>query len=211
VLGEDQPLLREGIVSVLRNAGYEVAGVAADAEDLIRKAGAHKPDVVVTDIAMPPGLADDGLQAAKAIRSTHPGTGVLVLSQYLERQYALELLERGAVGVGYLLKDRVGDVTVFTDAVRTVAGGGLVLDPEVVERMLERPRAGSPIDELTPREREVLAHMAEGRSNHGIADKLVVTVSAVERHITAIFTKLGLHQAAEDHRRVQAVLAYLRR
>jgi DNA-binding NarL/FixJ family response regulator len=210
VVGEDQPLVREGVVSVLQSAGFDVVGTAADAEDLVRKAGAHKPDVVVTDIAMPPGLADDGLEAAKAIRGAQPCTGVLVLSQYLERHYALELLAQGTVGVGYLLKDRVGDVTVFTDAVRRVAGGGLVLDPLVAERMLERPRIASPIDSLTPRERDVLLGMAEGRSNQGIADALVVTVSAVERHVTAIFMKLGLRPAAEDHRRVQAVLACLR-
>ena len=195
---------------MLQSAGFDVVGTAADAEDLMRKAGAHKPDVVLTDIAMPPGLADDGLQAAKAIRSAQPETSVLVLSQYLERHYALELLAQGTVGVGYLLKDRVGDVTVFTDAVRRVAGGGLVLDPLVVERMLERPRIESPIDELTPRERQVLAGMAEGRSNQGIADALVVSVSAIERHVTAIFMKLGLRPATEDHRRVQAVLTYLR-
>jgi DNA-binding NarL/FixJ family response regulator len=211
VVGEDQPIVREGIVRVLEAAGFDVVGTAADAEDLVRKAGAHKPDVVVTDIQMPPTSTDDGLQAAKEIRSAQPGVGVLVLSQYLEDRYALELLSGGAEGVGYLLKDRVGDLVVLTDAVRRVAGGGSALDPQVVQRMVDRPRTESPIDELTPREREVLALMAEGRSNQGIADELIVTVAAVERHVTSIFSKLGLHQAPEDHRRVLAVLQYLRR
>jgi DNA-binding NarL/FixJ family response regulator len=211
VVGEDQPIVREGIVRVLEGAGFEVVGVAADAEDLVRKTGAHKPDVVVTDIQMPPGSTDDGLQAAKKIRAEQPAVGVLVLSQYLEDRYAMELLSGGAEGVGYLLKDRVGDLVVFTDAVRRVAGGGSALDPQVVQRMVDRPRVESPIDELTPREREVLALMAEGRSNQGIADELVVTVAAVERHVTSIFSKLDLHQAPQDHRRVLAVLQYLGR
>jgi DNA-binding NarL/FixJ family response regulator len=211
VVGEDQPLVRRGIVSVLEEAGFDVVGVAADAEDLVRKAGAHRPDVVVTDIEMPPTSTDDGLQAAQAIRTARPETGVLVLSQYLEDRYALELVSGGARGVGYLLKDRVGDLAVFTDAVRRVANGGSALDPDVVQRMVHRPRAKGPIDELTPREREVLGLMAEGRSNQGIADELIVTVAAVERHVTSIFSKLDLRQAPEDHRRVLAVLTYLRR
>jgi DNA-binding NarL/FixJ family response regulator len=211
VVGEDQPIVREGIIRVLERAGFEVVGVAADAEDLVRKAGAHKPDVVVTDIQMPPTSTDDGLEAAKTIRSAQPGIGVLVLSQYLEDRYALELLGDRAEGVGYLLKDRVGDLAVFTDAVRRVARGGSALDPEVVQRMVDRPRIESPIDDLSPREREVLALMAEGRSNQAIADELVVTVAAIERHVTNIFAKLDLHQTPEDHRRVRAVLAYLRR
>jgi len=199
----------EGIVRVLEEAGFEVVGVAGDAEDLVRKAGAHKPDVVVTDIQMPPTSSDDGLRAAKQIRSAQPGIGVLVLSQYLEDQYALELVREGAAGVGYLLKDRVGDLAVFTDAVRRVAAGGSALDPQVVQRMVDRPRVETPLDELTPREREVLALMAQGRSNRAIADELVVTVAAVERHVTSIFSKLGLQQSPEDHRRVLAVLTYL--
>jgi DNA-binding NarL/FixJ family response regulator len=211
VVGEDQLIVREGIVRVLEGAGFEVVGVAADAEDLVRKARAHKPDVVVTDIQMPPTSTDDGLQAAKKIRAGQPAVGVLVLSQYLEDRYAMELLSGGAEGVGYLLKDRVGDLVVFTDAVRRVAGGGSALDPQVVQRMVDRPRVESPIDDLTPREREVLALMAEGRSNQGIADELVVTVAAVERHVTSIFSKLDLHQAPHDHRRVLAVLHYLGR
>ncbi len=210
VVGEDQPIVREGVVRVLEHAGFEVVGVAGDAEDLVRKAGAHKPDVVVTDIEMPPTLTDDGLEAAKRIREAQPGIGILVLSQYLEDRYALELVRGDARGVGYLLKDRVGDLTVFTDAVRRVAAGGSALDPDVVQRMVDRPRAEGPLDELTPREREVLALMAEGRSNQGIADQLVVTVAAVERHVTNILSKLNLRQVPEDHRRVLAVLTFLR-
>jgi DNA-binding NarL/FixJ family response regulator len=212
VVGEDQPLVREGIVRVLEEAGFEVAGVAGDAEDLVRKAGAHNPDVVVTDIQMPPALTDDGLRAAQEIRAKRPDVGVLVLSQFLEDRYALDLVGDRAEGVGYLLKDKVGDLAVFIDSVRRVAHGGSALDPDVVALMVGRRRAGdTPLDELTPREREVMALMAEGRSNQGIADELVVTVAAVERHVTSIFSKLGLHQAPEDHRRVLAVLEYLKR
>jgi DNA-binding NarL/FixJ family response regulator len=211
VVGEDQPLVREGIVRVLEEAGLEVVGVAGDAEDLVRKAGAHRPDVVITDIQMPPDLSDDGLRAALQIRGSQPQVGVLVLSQFLEDRYALDLVGDRAQGVGYLLKDRVGDLALFIDAVRRVARGGSALDPEVVQRMVGRRREGGPLDDLTPREREVLGLMAEGRSNQGIADELIVTVPAVERHVTSIFSKLGLHQSPEDHRRVLAVLQYLRR
>jgi DNA-binding NarL/FixJ family response regulator len=188
-----------------------VVGVAADATDLIRKARAHKPDLVVTDIQMPPDSTDDGIRAARQIRQELPDVGVLVLSQFLEARYAIELVGERADGVGYLLKDRVGDLSTFLDAVRRVAGGGSALDPEVVQRMVGRPRRESPLDELTPRERQVLSLMAEGRSNHGIADELIVTVAAVERHVTSIFSKLGLRAAPEDHRRVLAVLQYLDR
>jgi DNA-binding NarL/FixJ family response regulator len=211
VVGEDQPLVREGIVRVLEEAGLEVVGVAGDAEDLVRKAGAHHPDVVITDIQMPPDLTDDGLRAAQQIRSAQPEVGVVVLSQFLEDRFALELVGDRAEGVGYLLKDRVGDLALFIDAVRRVARGGSALDPEVVQRMVGRRREEGPLDELTPREREVLGLMAEGRSNQGIADALIVTVAAVERHVTSIFGKLDLHQTPEDHRRVLAVLQYLRR
>jgi DNA-binding NarL/FixJ family response regulator len=211
VVGEDQPLVREGIVRVLEEAGFDVVGVAGDAEDLVRKAGAHHPDLVIADIQMPPDLTDDGLRAAQRIRSTQPEVGVVVLSQFLEDRYALELVGDRAQGVGYLLKDRVGDLALFIDAIRRVARGGSALDPEVVQRMVGRRREEGPLDELTPREREVLALMAEGRSNQGIADAMIVTVAAVERHVTSIFSKLGLHQAPEDHRRVRAVLQYLRR
>jgi DNA-binding NarL/FixJ family response regulator len=211
VVGEDQPLVREGIVRVLEEAGLEVVGVAGDAENLLRKVGAHHPDVVVTDIQMPPDLTDDGLRAAQQIRSRQPDVGVVVLSQFLEARYALDLVGERAQGVGYLLKDRVGDLALFIDAVRRVARGGSALDPEVVQRMVGRRREAGPLDELTPREREVLVLMAEGRSNRGIADALIVTVAAVERHVTSIFSKLGLQQAPEDHRRVLAVLQYLQR
>jgi DNA-binding NarL/FixJ family response regulator len=211
VVGEDQPLTRQGIVSVLEEAGFEVVGVAGDAEDLVRKAGAHKPDVVVTDIQMPPENTDDGLRAAQQIRAARPEVGVLVLSQYLEARYALDLVGDRAQGVGYLLKYRVSDLSLFVDAVRRVARGGSALDPDVVQRMVGRPRSSGPLDELTPRERDVVALMAEGRSNSGIAEQLVVTVGAVERHVTSIFDKLGLRQVPEDHRRVLAVLEYLKR
>jgi DNA-binding NarL/FixJ family response regulator len=211
VVGEDQPLVREGVVQVLRDGGFEVVAVAADAEDLVRKARAHRPDVVVTDIQMPPNQSADGLRAAQAIRAELPETGVLVLSQFLEPEYAMELLGDGARGVGYLLKERVGDTSTLIDAVERVGGGGSALDPEVVQAMVGRTRAQNPLGELTPREIEVLELMAEGRSNRGIAAKLVVTVAAVERHVTGIFSKLGLAPAEEDHRRVLAVLGYLNR
>jgi DNA-binding NarL/FixJ family response regulator len=210
VVGEDQPLTRKGIVTVLQEAGFEVVAVAADATDLLRKARAHKPDVVITDIQMPPDNSDDGLRAAQQIRATQPGVGVLILSQYLEARYALALVGDRAEGVGYILKHRVGDLSLFTDAVRRVARGGSVLDPEVVEQMVARPRRAGPMTELTPREREVLALMAEGRSNASIATAMTVTVGAVENHVTAIFDKLGLRPEPEVHRRVLAVLSYLR-
>jgi DNA-binding NarL/FixJ family response regulator len=212
VVGEDQPLMRAGVVRALEEEdGFEVVAVAGNAPDLLRKARAHKPDVVVTDIQMPPDLTDDGLRAAIEIRATQPGVGVLVLSQFLEERYAIDLVGDRADGVGYLLKDRVGDLALFTDAVRRVGRGGSALDPEVVQRMVGRRRTSSPLDDLTPREREVIALMAEGRSNHGIADRLVVTVAAVERHVTSIFSKLGLRAVSEDHRRVLAVLKFLDR
>lgn len=210
IVGEDQPFVREGIVTVLQDGGFDVVGTAADARDLIRMADAYRPDVIVADIQMPPDHADDGLRAALAIRAARPGTGVLVLSQFLEDAYAFDLVADGAQGVGYLLKEKVGDLRTFTDAVRRVAEGGSVLDPDVVARLVGRKRKASPLDGLTPREREVLALIAEGRSNVGIAQELVVTVAAIERHVTSIFDKLGLHQAPEDHRRVLAVLTYLR-
>src|SRR6185312_5714045 len=194
---------------VLEHGGFHVVGTAADAEDLLRKTRAHRPDVVVTDIQMPPTHTDDGLRAAQQIRAELPEIGVLVLSQFLEARYALDLVGDRAQGVGYLLKDRVGDLDTFVDAVRRVASGGSALDPDVVQSMIGRQRIDDPIDELTGREREVLALMAEGRSNKGIAEQLVVTVAAVERHVTSIFGKLGMRPATEDHRRVLAVLGYL--
>jgi len=209
VVGEDQPIVREGIVRVLEREGFEVVGVAGDAPDLLRKVRAHKPDVVVTDIQMPPDHTDDGLRAAKEIRESQPEVGVMVLSQFLEDEYALDLVGERAEGVGYMLKEKVGDVAMFTDAVRRVAGGGSALDPEVVSLLVGRRRHNSPLDDLTKREREVLELMAEGRSNSGIAEELFVSVPAIERHVTSIFDKLGLRQTPEQHRRVTAVLRYL--
>jgi DNA-binding NarL/FixJ family response regulator len=210
VIADDSILLREGVVRLLEEAGFEVVGQAGDAEDLIRKVAAHKPDVAVVDVRMPPTNTDDGLRAAQKIREEHPDTGVLVLSQYVEEAYAMELLSESAEGVGYLLKDRVADLDRFTDSVRRVGQGGSALDPEVVAALLGRRRQEDPLAELTPREREVLGLMAEGRSNHAIAEQLVVTERAVEKHVTSIFGKLRLQPAAEDHRRVLAVLTYMR-
>ena len=211
LVGEDEPLVREGIVRVLEEAGFEVVGVAGDADELVRKAGGHHPDVVLTDIQMPPDRTDDGLRAALRIRSAQPEVGVIVLSQFLEDRYALDLVGERAEGVGYLLKDRVGDLSLFVDAVQRVARGGSALDPAVVERMVGRRRARTPLDDLTSREREVMTLMAQGRSNQGIADELVVTTAAIERHVTSIFSKLDLRQVPEDHRRVLAVLEFLKR
>ena len=210
IVGEDQPFVREGIVRVLEEGGFEVVGTVGDARDLGRMADAHHPDLIIADIQMPPDHGDDGLRAALATRAASPTTGVLVLSQFLEDAYAFDLVADGAQGVGYLLKEKVGDLRVFTDAVRRVAEGGSVLDPDVVARLVRRQRKAGPLDNLTRRERQVLALIAEGRSNGGIASELVVTVAAVERHVTSIFDKLKLHQSAEAHRRVLAVLTYLR-
>jgi DNA-binding NarL/FixJ family response regulator len=210
VVADDSVLLREGVVRLLEENGFEVVGQAGDAEDLIRKVKAHKPDVAVVDIRMPPTNTDDGLRAALEIRAELPDTGVLVLSQYVEEGYALDLVGDSAGGVGYLLKDRVADVDRFVDSVRRVAEGGSALDPEVVAQLVGRARRDDPLAELTPREREVLELMAEGRSNNAIAEHMVVTDRAVEKHVTSIFGKLGLAPAPEDHRRVLAVLAFLR-
>jgi DNA-binding NarL/FixJ family response regulator len=209
VIGEDSVLLREGVARLLSDSGFDVVAQAGDADDLLRKVRGHKPDVVVVDIRMPPDNSDDGLRAAKVIRQELPGTAVLVLSQYVEEGYAVDLVAEGG-GVGYLLKDRVSDVERFVESVRQVAQGGSALDPEVVGQMLRRKRADDPLEELTPREREVLGLMAEGRSNHAIAERLVVTERAVEKHVTSIFSKLALPSSGEDHRRVLAVLTYLR-
>ena len=210
VIGEDEVLLREGLVLLLGRAGFDVVAAVGDADSLVRAAVLHRPDVVVTDIRMPPGGADDGLRAAVALQSRLPRTGVLVLSQHLSRQYALDLLATGGAGVGYLLKQRVAQVERFVDAVRRVGEGGSALDPEVVARLLGRRRRDDPLERLTERERQVLALMAEGRSNRGIAEELVVTEHAVEKHIGSTLGKLGVSPGAGGHRRVLAVLAYLR-
>jgi DNA-binding NarL/FixJ family response regulator len=209
VVGEDHPIFREGLIRVLEGGGLEVVASAGDARDVVRKTRAHHPDVVIVDIQMPPDRTDDGLRAALEIRASDPDVGVLVLSEFLEDRYALDLVGDRAEGVGYLLKDKVGDVAAFTNAVRRVAADGSALDPDVVALLVGRKRLNSPLDRLTKREREVLSLMAEGRSNAGIAEQIVVTVAGVERHITSIFDKLGLAQSPDQHRRVVAVLKYL--
>ena len=210
LIAEDQVLLRSGIARLLEDAGMEVVAQAGDAVDALRKARAHRPDVAIVDVQMPPDETDDGLRAAIAMRAELPDMGVLVLSQYLEERYALDLIGDDASGVGYLLKQRVTDVDAFVAAVRRVAAGGSALDPEVVARMVGRRRRVDPLEALTPREREVLALMAEGKSNRGIAEELVVSPASVEKHATAIFHKLGLGGEPTEHRRVLAVLALLR-
>jgi DNA-binding NarL/FixJ family response regulator len=209
VIGEDSVLLREGIARLLADAGFEVVAQAGDAGELVRKVRGHKPDVAVIDIRMPPNHADDGLHAAQEIRGFQPGIGILVLSQYVDEHYAMTLLADGAEGVGYLLKDRIGEVDRLVDAVNRVASGGSVLDPEVVAHMVGRRRDQGPLTELTPREREVLELMAQGLSNRAICEQLVVSERAVEHHVTSIFTKLGLPASGREHRRVLAVLAFL--
>jgi DNA-binding NarL/FixJ family response regulator/class 3 adenylate cyclase len=210
VLAEDSVLLREGIARLLEDEGFEVVGQAGNADELMLKVRSYSPDVAIVDIRMPPTQTDEGLRAAQEIRAKHPGTGVLVLSQYVEPAYAMELLSESAEGVGYLLKDRVGDVPEFVGAVRRVAAGGSALDPAIVSQLVGRRRAHDPLDDLTPREREVLELMAEGLSNQAVAERLVVTERAVEKHVTSIFGKLRLTASPESHRRVLAVLAFLR-
>jgi DNA-binding NarL/FixJ family response regulator len=209
VVADDHVLLRRGVVSMLELQGFDVVAQAGDADELTRKVGAHRPDVAVVDIRMPPTNTDDGLRAAVAIRHAHPDVGVLVLSQYIEADYALELIGADARGVGYLLKDRISDIEEFADAIRRVADGGSVLDPEVVRWMLGRQRETSALAELTPREHEVLGLLAEGCSNEGVARRIFITQRAVEKHVTAIMSKLDLPPEPEAHRRVLAVLAYL--
>lgn len=210
VVGEDDVLLREGIARLLSEGGFDVVAQAGDAEDLLRKGLAHRPELVIADIKMPPGHGDDGLRAALELRQRRPETGVLILSQHYVESLALELIAESADGVGYLLKERVGDVTSFLQAAERVADGRSALDPEVVARMLGRRRRGSRIDQLSPRELEVLAAMAEGKSNRGIAEELVVSQAAVEKHVTNVFHKLGLDRSETGTRRVLAVLTYLR-
>jgi DNA-binding NarL/FixJ family response regulator/class 3 adenylate cyclase len=210
VLADDSVLLREGIARLLEDGGFEIAAQSGNAEDLLRHVAMHKPDVAVVDIRMPPTQTDEGLRAAKQIREQHPGVGVLVLSQFVEPAYAMDLLSESAEGVGYLLKDRVADIEEFAAAVRRVSEGGSALDPAVVAELVGRHRRDDPLGELSPREREVLELMAEGKSNQAIAERLFVTLRAVEKHVTSIFVKLRLPATAEDHRRVLAVLALLR-
>src|SRR3954465_9856761 len=198
--------MREGIARLLAEGGFEVVAQAGDADELLRKALAHRPDVVIADVQMPPGHGDDGLRAALQLRRERPEIGVLVLSQFYEEDYALDLIGERPAGVGYLLKERVGDVDSFIDPVSRVAAGGSALDPEGVGRMLGRRRADGPLDTLSPRERDVLASMAEGKSNHGISEALFVSEAAVEKHVTSIFHKLGLGRSPSGHRRVLAVL-----
>jgi DNA-binding NarL/FixJ family response regulator len=210
VLSDDSVLLREGVARVLEEAGFEVVAQSGTAEDLLRHVAMHRPDVAVVDVRMPPTHTDEGLRAAQTIREKHPGVGVLVLSQHIEPTYAMELLAQSAEGVGYLLKDRVADLDEFAGAVRRVGEGGSALDPAVVSELLGRRRREDPLGELTPREREVLDLMAEGRSNAAIAGRMFVTERAVEKHVTSIFQKLRLPASDADHRRVLAVLQYLR-
>jgi DNA-binding NarL/FixJ family response regulator len=208
VIAEDAAMLREGLARLLADRGHEVCPAVADAESLRVAVAGHRPDVVIADIRMPPAHSDEGLRAAIAIRRDFPATGVLLFSQYIETRYTARLLESGAGGVGYLLKDRVGDVADFVSAVERVAAGGTALDPEVIGQLLRKPDAG--VAALTPRERDVLGLMAEGRSNAGIAARLTLSDGAVEKHIASIFGKLSLEPEAADNRRVLAVLRHLR-
>ena len=210
VVADDSLLFREGVVRLLTEQGFEVLGQMDNADDLVRRVGGLKPDVAIVDIRMPPTNTDEGLQAAHEIGERHPEIGVVVLSQYLEASYAMRLLEEGTAGRGYLLKDRVGDLDAFGAAIRRVGEGGSVVDPEVVASLVGRRQGAGLLDELTEREREILALMAEGRSNHGICERLVLSPRTVESHVRTIFQKLDLPPADDDHRRVLAVLTYLR-
>ncbi len=209
-VGEDDVLLSEGIVRILTDAGLEVVASCGDADELLRRTLAYRPDVLVADVQMPPGHTDDGLRAAREVRRREPRTGVLILSQFCETAYVMQLVGERPDGVGYLLKERVGDIATFVDAITRVAAGGTALDPEVVARMLGRHAQGDPLRLLTPRERAVLAEMAEGKSNQGIARSLLTSQASIEKHVTAIFRKLPIPQADSEHRRVHAVLTYVR-
>jgi DNA-binding NarL/FixJ family response regulator len=209
VIADDSILFREGVAQLLERAGFEVVGQSGTAEDLMLKVTSYKPDVAIVDLRMPPTHTDEGMRAARQIRDRYPEVGVLVLSQYVEAPYMMELLKGDIEGVGYLLKDGIRNVGEFADSVRRVAEGGSAFDPAVVSRLVGRRQGDNPLDALTPREREVLELMAQGRSNQAIAEKLVVTHGAVEKHVRSIFGKLGLPVSAEDHRRVLAVLTYL--
>jgi DNA-binding NarL/FixJ family response regulator len=211
VIAEDSVLLREGLVRLLADAAIETVATVGDGPGLLGIVEEHEPDLAIVDVRMPPSFTDEGLRAALAVRERRPGTPILVLSQYVEERYATDLIGGGAEGVGYLLKERVSDVAEFIDAVRRIAAGGTVIDPEVIGQLLGRRRADDPLEALTPREREVLGLMAQGRANGAIAEGLVVTEGAVEKHISNIFAKLGLQPAQGGHRRVMAVLAYLGR
>jgi len=210
VIAEDSVLLREGLARLLAERGFEVVGQCTTPDDLLLKVRSYAPDVAIVDIRLPPTHNDEGLRAAQQIRAQHPSVGVLVLSQYVELGLAMKLLAESAEGIGYLLKDRVSDVKEFAAAVRRVAEGGSAIDPTIISQLLGRRRGDSPLERVTPREREVLELMAEGRSNQGIAERLVITERAVQKHITSIFDKLGLTARGDDHRRVLAVLAFLR-
>jgi len=210
VIADDTMLIREGTARLLQEAGVEVVGTASDARKLLQIVAQEHPDVAIVDIKMPPTYTDEGLVAAEQIRSSHPGVGVLVLSQYLESRYAARLLEHHPEATGYLLKERVSDIGAVKDAIARIAEGECVLDPTIVTRLIKRPRKTGPLDELTDREREVLALIAEGRSNHGISEVLVLSPKTVEAHVGHILAKLGLDDTPDYHRRVLAVLAFLR-
>jgi DNA-binding NarL/FixJ family response regulator len=210
IIADDSLLFREGLVRLLEDLGFEVVAQVENAADLVRRVGGLHPDVALVDIRMPPSFTDEGIQAALQIAEGHPEVGVVVLSQYVESTYAMRLLEQSDAGRGYLLKDRVGDLDAFGEAIRRVGEGGSVVDPEVVSALVGRQRADGPLNDLTDREREILGLMAEGRSNAGICERLVLSHRTVESHVRAIFQKLGLEEAHDDHRRVLAVLAYLR-
>ena len=210
IVADDSVLFREGLVRVLEERDFDVVAQTDNADDLVRRAGALHADVAVVDIRMPPSVTDEGMQAAMTLGERHPELGVVVLSQYVESAAAMRLLEHSSAGRGYLLKDRVSDLDAFAEAIRRVGAGGSVVDPEIVAALVDRPRDGGPVAAMSSREREILALMAEGRSNAGICERLFLSPRTVESHVRAIFQKLGLREGPDDHRRVLAVLAYLR-